>query len=82
MDVQAEHDAVDRIDFKILGVANNEVKLARVLNQHLTPLLLAAQSPHAAVRAKVSCPSWRDTERASHSPSMDRRAHVLQVSLD
>ncbi len=66
MDDQKAHDDVDRIDFQILGVANQERKLARVLDQQLVPLLNAAQSPDVAVRKKVSDAAsslglWRPT---------------------
>lgn len=49
-----ELELVDRVDFKILAVANNEQKLQALLKIYLAPLLLKAGSEHASVRNKVS----------------------------
>jgi proteasome component ECM29 len=48
-----ELDLVDKVDFRILEVANNESKLETLLSRYLAPLILKAGSEHAAVRAKV-----------------------------
>ncbi|PKS06331.1 hypothetical protein jhhlp_007079 [Lomentospora prolificans] len=48
-----ELDLVDKVDFRILEVANNEQKLEQLLSRYLAPLVLKAGSPHASVRAKV-----------------------------
>ncbi|KLU84464.1 hypothetical protein MAPG_03506 [Magnaporthiopsis poae ATCC 64411] len=48
-----ELELVDRVDFKILAVANNEQKLQALLKIYLAPLLLKAGSEHASVRKKV-----------------------------
>lgn len=50
---QRELDLVDKVDFRILEVANNEEKLEQLLSRYLAPLMLKAGSPHASVRAKV-----------------------------
>ncbi|KAL8415088.1 hypothetical protein RB594_006066 [Gaeumannomyces avenae] len=50
---QKELELVDRVDFKILAVANNEKKLQDLLKIYLAPLLLKAKSEHASVRKKV-----------------------------
>ena len=44
---------VDKLDFRILDVANNESKLEALLTKFLAPLVLKAGSEHAAVRNKV-----------------------------
>lgn len=48
-----ELDLVDKVDFRILEVANNESKLEALLSRYLAPLILKAGSEHAAVRNKV-----------------------------
>ncbi len=50
---QRELDLVEKVDFRILGVSNNEEKLQQLLKVYLPPLLLKAGSEHATVRAKV-----------------------------
>ena len=50
---QRELDLIEKVDFRILSVANNEQKLQDLLGRYLAPLLLKAGSEHAAVRAKV-----------------------------
>jgi len=50
---ERELDLVDKVDFRILNVANNEVKLQDMLGKYLAPLLLKAGSEHASVRSKV-----------------------------
>ncbi|CAI4216164.1 unnamed protein product [Parascedosporium putredinis] len=50
---QRELDLVDKVDFRILEVANNEAKLEQLLSRYLAPLILKAGSSHASVRAKV-----------------------------
>ena len=44
---------VEKVDFRILGVANDEEKLQQLLKVYLAPLILKTASPHAAVRIKV-----------------------------
>ncbi len=51
---QRELDLVEKVDFRILNVANNEEKLQDLLNRYLVPLLLKAGSEHASVRNKVT----------------------------
>jgi proteasome component ECM29 len=51
---QRELDLIEKVDFRILGVANNEEKLQALLKTYLPPLLLKAGSEHASVRTKVS----------------------------
>lgn len=48
-----ELDLVDKVDFRILEVANNERKLEALLARYLAPLILKAGSEHATVRNKV-----------------------------
>lgn len=48
-----ELDLVDKVDFRILEVANNESKLEALLSRYLAPLILKAGSDHATVRTKV-----------------------------
>lgn len=48
-----ELDLVDKVDFRILEVANNEGKLEALLSRYLAPLILKAGSEHASVRNKV-----------------------------
>jgi len=50
---ERELDLVEKVDFRILNVANNEKKFQEVLGRYLAPLLLKASSPHASVRHKV-----------------------------
>ncbi|CAK7267911.1 proteasome component M29 [Sporothrix epigloea] len=50
---QRELDLVEKVDLRILNVANNEAKLQDLLNKFLVPLLLKGASEHASVRAKV-----------------------------
>ena len=50
---QRELDLVEKVDFRILGVSNNEEKLSQLLKLYLPPLLLKAGSEHASVRTKV-----------------------------
>ncbi|TPX16164.1 uncharacterized protein E0L32_004159 [Thyridium curvatum] len=50
---QRELDLVEKVDFRILSVANNEEKLQELLQRYLAPLLLKAGSEHASVRSKV-----------------------------
>jgi len=52
---QRELDLVEKVDFRILGVSNNEEKLSQLLKLYLPPLLLKAGSEHASVRTKVCC---------------------------
>lgn len=51
---QKELELVDKVDFRILGVSNNEEKLQALLKVYLAPLLLKLGSEHASVRNKVS----------------------------
>lgn len=44
---------VDKVDFKILHVANDEKKLPDLLKLYLAPLILKAASEHHSVRSKV-----------------------------
>ncbi|KAI6457935.1 hypothetical protein MCOR16_007562 [Pyricularia oryzae] len=44
---------VDKVDFKILHVANDEKKLPELLKLYLAPLILKAASEHHSVRSKV-----------------------------
>ncbi|KAK1757874.1 proteasome stabiliser-domain-containing protein [Echria macrotheca] len=50
---QRELELVDKVDFRILAVANNEEKLQDLLSKFLAPLLLKLASEHASVRKKV-----------------------------
>jgi len=50
---QKELELVEKVDFRILGVSNNEEKLQQLLKIYLPPLLLKAGSEHASVRNKV-----------------------------
>ncbi|RFU77196.1 proteasome component ecm29 [Trichoderma arundinaceum] len=50
---QRELQLVDNVEFKILAVANVEDKLAELLGRYLAPVILKADSSHAAVRVKV-----------------------------
>ncbi|KAK3938765.1 ARM repeat-containing protein [Diplogelasinospora grovesii] len=50
---QRELDLIEKVDFRILGVANNEEKLQALLKTYLPPLLLKAGSEHASVRTKA-----------------------------
>ena len=50
---QRELTLVEKLDFRILGVSNNEEKLQQLLKTYLAPLLLKAGSEHASVRNKV-----------------------------
>jgi hypothetical protein len=55
-DEKRELELVEKVEFKILAVANNEQKLNELLKKFFAPLLLKAESPHAQVRSKVSFP--------------------------
>ncbi|KAK3393371.1 ARM repeat-containing protein [Podospora didyma] len=48
-----ELELVEKLDFRIVLVANDEVKLQNILKTFLPPLLLKLGSPHASVRGKV-----------------------------
>lgn len=50
---QRELELVEKVDLRILNVANNESKLQQLLQVYLPPLLLKAASEHASVRTKV-----------------------------
>ncbi|KAH7634550.1 proteasome stabiliser-domain-containing protein [Sordaria sp. MPI-SDFR-AT-0083] len=50
---QRELELVEKLDFRILAVANNEEKLQELLDRYLPALLLKAGSEHASVRNKV-----------------------------
>lgn len=50
---QKELELVDKVNLRILNVANDGPKLGQLLNTYLPPLLLKAGSDHASVRAKV-----------------------------
>ncbi|KAM7200222.1 Proteasome stabiliser domain containing protein [Naviculisporaceae sp. PSN 640] len=50
---QKELDLVEKVDFRILGISNNEEKLQALLKVYLAPLLLKLASEHASVRNKV-----------------------------
>lgn len=50
---QRELDLIDKVNLRILNVANDGVKLTALLKVYLTPLLLKAGSEHASVRNKV-----------------------------
>lgn len=50
---QKELDLVEKVDFKILHVANDETKLNQLLKVYLPPLLLKGGSEHESVRNKV-----------------------------
>ena len=50
---QRELDLIEKVDLRILNVANNEPKLQQLLGTYLPPLLLKGGSEHASVRAKV-----------------------------
>ncbi|KAK0624818.1 proteasome stabiliser-domain-containing protein [Bombardia bombarda] len=56
---QRELDLVEKVDFRILGVSNNEEKLQQLLKVYLPPLLLKAGSEYASVRNKVVVISQR-----------------------
>ncbi|CAK7274825.1 proteasome component M29 [Sporothrix epigloea] len=56
---QRELDLVEKVDLRILSVANNEAKLQSLLDKFLVPLLLKGASEHASVRAKVVTISQR-----------------------
>lgn len=49
-----ELELLDKIDFRILGVANNEAKLTALLGPYLCPIILKVASEHKSVRDKVS----------------------------
>ena len=50
---QRELDLVEKLDFRILAVANNEEKLHQLLERYLPALVLKAGSEHHSVRNKV-----------------------------
>lgn len=50
---QRELDLVDKVNLRILNVANDGAKLTALLKVYLPPLLLKASSEHASVRQKV-----------------------------
>jgi proteasome component ECM29 len=49
-----ELELLDKIDFRILGVASNEAKLTALLGTYLCPIILKVASEHKSVRDKVS----------------------------
>lgn len=50
---QRELDLIDKVNLRILNVANDGPKLTALLKVYLPPLLLKAGSEHASVREKV-----------------------------
>lgn len=50
---QRELDLIDKVNLRILNVANDGTKLTALLKVYLSPLLLKAGSEHASVREKV-----------------------------
>lgn len=50
---ERELQLLDKIDFRILGVANNETKLTALLGTYLCPIILKVASEHKSVRDKV-----------------------------
>ena len=50
---ERELNLVEKVDFRILNVSNNEQKLQQILTTYLPPLLLKLGSEYAAVRNKV-----------------------------
>ncbi|KAK1249376.1 hypothetical protein MKX07_002892 [Trichoderma sp. CBMAI-0711] len=50
---QRELQLVESVEFKILGVANDEEKLCDLLGRYLAPIILKAESSNPAVRVKV-----------------------------
>ncbi|KAL7942508.1 proteasome stabiliser domain-containing protein [Trichoderma barbatum] len=50
---QRELQLVESVEFKILGVANQEDKLRELLGRYLAPIILKAESTNPAVRTKV-----------------------------
>lgn len=51
---QRELELVEKLDFRIINVANNEKKLQELLERYLAALLLKAASDFPSVRNKVS----------------------------
>lgn len=76
---QRELDLVEKVDFRILGVSNNEEKLQQLLKTYLPPLLLKAGSEHASVRNKVCCPNPLP-DVAAVSPSQP--LELTNISID
>ena len=52
-DEQRELALVDKLDFRILNVANDETKLQELLTKFLAPLILKTASPNVSVVAKT-----------------------------
>lgn len=50
---QRELQLLEKVEFKILGVANKEKKLQELLQTYLPPVILKAASDHPSVRLKV-----------------------------
>ncbi|KAI6777891.1 Proteasome component-like protein [Emericellopsis cladophorae] len=50
---QRELQLVESVEFKILAVANKELKLHELLQRYLPPVILKATSEHDTVRARV-----------------------------
>lgn len=53
---ERELQLLDKVELKILAVANKEAKLHELLQRYLAPVLLKAASEHLPVRRKVSHP--------------------------
>lgn len=51
---ERELQLLDKVELKILAVANKETKLHELLQRYLAPVLLKAASEHVPVRRKVS----------------------------
>lgn len=51
---QKELQLVESVEFRILGVANKELKLHDLLQRYLAPVILKTASEHASVRSRVS----------------------------
>lgn len=56
---QRELDLIDKVNLRILNVANDDSKLTPLLKTYLAPLLLKAGSEHASVRSKIVLISTR-----------------------
>jgi proteasome component ECM29 len=52
---QRKLQLVEKLEFRILGVANQEKKLHDLLQTFLAPLILEVASEYATVRTRVRC---------------------------
>lgn len=72
-----ELQLVEKVEFRILAIANKERELQELLQRYLCPLILKVASDHASVRTRVSV---QPVTGAHHSSTLlINRPQVIEV---